>query len=66
MITKTIIAKLDENGTIKQIRAIKSEDELYAFSRKLRMYFDFGLIIISPDIRDEMNDKLDKIYRSLD
>ncbi|AZA49546.1 hypothetical protein EG346_15780 [Chryseobacterium carnipullorum] len=64
MITKKVTIKLDERGTIQQIREIESEDELYAFSRKLRMYFEAGFIIISHDVREAMNDKLDKIYRN--
>ncbi len=64
MITKKVIVRLDEPGTIKQIRAMQTENELFALSRKLRMYFDKGLFTIPLSIRDEMNDKLDKIYRN--
>lgn len=60
---KKIFVKLDVKGTIKQIKKINTENDLYAYSRKLRMYYDSGLITISPDIRDAMNDKLDEIYR---
>jgi hypothetical protein len=64
MVTKKVIVKLDEAGTIKQIQAMETEDELFALSRKLRMYYDFGLFTIPESIRDAMNDTLDRIYRS--
>lgn len=65
MVTKKIKLKLDVPGTIAQINSMQTEDQLFSLSRKLRMYFDLGLILIPMDIREAMNDKLDKIYRSL-
>jgi len=61
---KLVYTKIDVRGTIKQIQKIETEDCLFAFSRKLRMYYDQGLISIPDEIREEMNDKLDKIYRN--
>lgn len=60
-----MIVRLDESGMIKQIQSMQTEDELFALSRKLRMYFDLGLFKIPESIRDAMNDTLDRIYRSL-
>lgn len=60
-----MIVRLDESGMIKQIQSMQTEDELFALSRKLRMYFDLGLFKIPVSIRDAMNDTLDRIYRSL-
>ncbi|WP_315055171.1 hypothetical protein [Chryseobacterium indoltheticum] len=65
MITKKVIVRLDELGTIKQIQEMQTEEELFALSRKLRMYFELGLFKIPVSIRDAMNDTLDRIYRSL-
>jgi len=65
MIKRKVVIRLDEIGTIKQIQKMETEDELFALSRKLRMYYESGLFKIPVSIRDAMNDKLDKIYRSL-
>lgn len=59
-----MLVKLDISGTIGQIRQLKTEDDLFSYSRKLRIYRDQGLINIPNVIRDGLHQQLDRIYRN--
>ena len=61
---KKVIVKLDISGTMGQIRKLQTENDLFAYSRKLRIYRDQGLIIIPNVIREGLHQQLDKIYKN--
>ncbi|MBD8081095.1 hypothetical protein [Chryseobacterium caseinilyticum] len=61
---KIVIVKLDISGTMGQIRQLKTEDDLFSYSRKLRIYRDIGLIKIPDVIRDGLHRQLDRIYKN--